>query len=812
MKKFFLFAFAISLSFLFLSADVNAQISNGGTPASILFQVEDDYQRLQFSSPDMNSIKQQDLLDDANGGPAPRRMGVSVIIDKGIENSGTWSDLPGGDRIWRLEISVPNALALGVYYDDFFIPEGGQLFLYNDNRKQLIGAFTSENNTESNLFSSQFVQGDKVSIEYWQPQGQTENPRINISEVAYAYRDIEFSIDEINSAWACMINVACEEGDNWENQIKGVARMSIKIGGGYYWCSGSLINNTENDRTPYFLSAAHCGEGSSSADRNQWIFYFNYQASTCNGSSSGSNTVNGCTLKAFDQSFTEAGSDFYLVEFNQSIPNSYDVYYNGWNRTNDPEDAGSGVGIHHPAGDIKKISTYDSPLQHSTFWNGLPTHWKLLWAETANGRSIMQGGSSGSPIFDANGLIMGDLTGGYESNSCSSPSPAYYGKVYYSWDKNGTVAANRLKDWLDPNDIGIEKLQGVSWAITPPVADFSALNTTITQGDTIFFNDISAPSIQTREWSFEGGEPLSSNEQNPYVVYNETGDFDVSIYVENADGNDSELKEEYIHVTAMALPVADFEANETHVQTGTNVHFTDLTTNDPVEWLWEFEGGSPQTSTNQNPIVRWNSDGTYNVTLTSTNLAGPNTIIKEDYITVGGDMAMADFEASSTHIMQNETVDFTDLSTGDPNSWEWVFDGGTPATSNEQNPLGILYSVGGAFSVSLTVNNGLGDNTLVMDDYILVDWVGMTEFEGPNDFRVYPNPGSGIFVLEFAEVNSNEVIVEVTDYSGKLIQNHTTTKSKQNFVLDISSEDNGLYLITLKTKETNIVKKVSLVK
>ncbi len=420
----------------------------------------------------------------------------------------------------------------------------------------------------------------------------------------------------------------------WENQIKGVARMSIKIGWNYYWCSGSLINNTDNDRTPYFLSAAHCGEGSSSSDRNQWIFYFNYQASTCNGSSSGSNSITGCQLKARDNSYADAGSDFDLVEFNMSIPDSYDVYYNGWNRTNSNDDAGNGVGIHHPAGDIKKISTYDTPLQPSTFWNGLPSHWKLIWAETVNGKSIMQGGSSGSPIFDSNGLIMGDLTGGYTSNSCETPSPAYYGKLWYSWDQNGSTSSTQLKPWLDPGNTGVEKLPGVSWEIIPPTADYEANSDIITQGDTVFYTDLSGPGITSWDWAFEGGEPSASTEPNPYVVYSDTGYFDVSLTVENADGIDTELKQDFIYVQQLQLPETEFEANQTSVEPGAIIYFTDLTLNNPSQWEWSFDGGSPSSSSSQNPIIRYNDAGIFDVALVATNLGGSDTLIKEDYIHV----------------------------------------------------------------------------------------------------------------------------------------------------------------------------------
>ncbi len=814
MKKFTI-VFSLSLAIiLFFGLNTQAQISHGGSPYSFMFQVEDDFQKIILPQPDMRKVLDEDMINDASRGPAPRRMGLSVVANLNTENSGNWTEIPGTGKVWRLQIEIKDALALGVYYNDFFIPEGGELFLYNENQKQILGAYTHKNNPTENLFATEFVQGDKVTLEYFQPESVTEDARIQISELAYAYRDINFSFNSERAAWWCMIDVACSEGDDWENQIDGAARISIKIGFNYYWCSGSLINNTDNDRKNYFLTAAHCGGSASGGDLSQWVFYFNYQAATCDGNAGGSNSKTGCVLKAKDPSQADEGSDFYLVEINGSFPSFYGVFYNGWNRTNDNSDAGSGVGVHHPAGDIKKISTYESPLQSSTFWNGIPggTHWKLLWAETENGKSIMQGGSSGSPIFDSYGLIMGDLTGGYTSNSCTSPSPAYYGKLWYSWDQNGTTPATQLKGWLDPGNTGIEKLPGVSWQIIEPTADFTSNTTEPIQGDTVWFTDESEPGIMEWAWTFDGATPDASDERNPWTIYSDTGYFSVSLNVVNADGDDYTLKTDYIHVNQLLPPTAAFEADDTSILPGETVNFTDTSSADPGTWYWEFEGGSPGSSTLQDPAVRFNSEGTYDIKLVATNLGGSDSITKVDYITVGGTLPDAFFEADNTHINQGDKVNFTDLSSGEPTAWSWEFEGGTPETSDEQNPQNITYSEGGSFNVTLTATNGVGENTLMEENYILVDWVGVEDFEGPSDFRVYPNPGTGIFVLEFASSDNEKIELEVSDAFGKIISKRTVVKSKSTFVLDLKKEKGGVYFVKIINGNEQIVKKISIVK
>ncbi|HRS54057.1 MAG TPA: trypsin-like serine protease, partial [Bacteroidales bacterium] len=455
--------------FILAVFSVKSQISQGGTPPSFTYKLTDDYELLEFSPPDLSKIILEDTVREKNG--EFYRIGVSVPINVGIKNSGTWTEIPDKGKIWRLMIKVENALALGVYFNEFEIPIGGKLFLYNYTKKQVIGAFTEINNHESKLFATELIDGDIVTLEYFEPIGVTSEALINISEVAYIYRGYKSIFNkDFGDADACLINVNCSEGANWQNQKRGVARILLKAGSSYGWCSGTLINNVRQDCTPYFLTADHCGTGASTSDFNQWIFYFNYESSSCSNPSTepSYNTMSGATLKANGGNGGSTGSDFLLLKLNSSIPSNYNVYYNGWSNVNSA--TSSGVCIHHPMGDIKKISTY-STTPATSDWNNsnLPTHWQVTWAATTNGRSVTEGGSSGSPLFNSNGLVIGDLTGG--SSYCQSPYntyPDYFGKFSYSWASNGTTADKRLKDWLDPDNTGATTLQGKYCGSTPP--------------------------------------------------------------------------------------------------------------------------------------------------------------------------------------------------------------------------------------------------------------------------------------------------------------------------------------------------------
>lgn len=122
---------------------------------------------------------------------------------------------------------------------------------------------------------------------------------------------------------ACNVNVNCPEGAAWINQRNSVARILIKNGASQGYCSGALINNVAQNCKNYFLTANHCGAAVSAADKNQWIFYFNYQSAGCtNGASEpGSNTITGCTMRSSASNGANSGvfgSDFYWL--NSTVP------------------------------------------------------------------------------------------------------------------------------------------------------------------------------------------------------------------------------------------------------------------------------------------------------------------------------------------------------------------------------------------------------------------------------------------------------------------------------------------------------------
>jgi PKD repeat protein len=629
MKKYFIFICIWSLWVYAIG-----QPNIGGKPFSFTSNsLSENFDKVVFQSPDKNLIQWNDSVNDKNG--TLRKVGVSILVNLNLKNSGSWEVLPNGDRIWRLQIQAADALALGLYYSNFNIPHGARLYIYNPQQTQVIGAFTESNNPTCGLFATELIGGSSCILEYYEPSRCRGLSVIDIAEVAYVYRDYKVSAKDFGDSESCEVNVNCSEGTNWQNQKKGVARIFLKVGTQYAWCSGSLINDQPQDCSPYFLTADHCGESASAADLAQWVFHFNYEASGCTNPASEptSNSITGCTFKASGGNGGATGSDFYLVRLNTQP--AFNPYYNGWDRNNTAST--SGVSIHHPAGDIKKISTYTSTLNTSG-WNGsgLQSHWQVTWAATTNGHGVTEGGSSGGPIFNNNGLVVGDLTGG--GSYCTATSaPDYYGKFSYSWDQNGTTAATRLKDWLDPNNTGVMTISGKYCSSTPSVnADFSGTPTTIPVAGTVDFTDLSTGTPTSWAWTFNGGTPATSTTQNPTAVqYNTAGVYTVSLTVGNGTSNDTETKNNYI-IVGDNPPVANFIANTTSVPVGGTVNFTDLSVASPTSWLWTFTGGTPATSTLQNPSgIQYNAPGLYAVSLTATNAIGSDDEIKTNYIYVG---------------------------------------------------------------------------------------------------------------------------------------------------------------------------------
>ena len=400
---------AICAFFLLFATTLHAQINQGGMP--LTYQNDKmEWQMPTITTPgfDVNALLAEDEVMHASK-DTPYRFGKNFTLGRNLNNSGQWHDLPSGDRVWLLRISSPGAYSLNLTFDMFELPVGGRLYVYSDDYTHVLGAYTHENNNPEGGFGTYPIPGDQIIIEYYEPASASGSTLLQLENVTHAYRDLDVVARGIGDSGACNNNVVCPEGDDWRDEINSVA-MIVVNGNGI--CTGSLINNTANDGHPYFLTANHCLGGSVS----NWVFRFNWQSTTCVGNNVGTfQTVSGSQLLS-----SGAGTDYALLRINNGapVPTSYDPYYAGWDATGiNPT---TQVAIHHPRGDLKKISFDVNPAGTANY--GGAVCWRIFnWED-----GTTEPGSSGSPLFDQNKRVIGQLYGGQAT--CSNNVNDYYGK------------------------------------------------------------------------------------------------------------------------------------------------------------------------------------------------------------------------------------------------------------------------------------------------------------------------------------------------------------------------------------------------
>ena len=531
---------------------------------------------LELSAPNLSAIIAEDEVNDKNG--MFYRIGVHTFTNITTQNEGNWTMDPEGNRTWQLHLKIADAEALSFLFEVFKIFDGTRVDIFDGKGKPLHKTVTSIDVQDHFQQNIALCFGDEMTIQIAEPYGSRPS-EIKIDRIVYNYRSTgNPNAEKINESDECEVNVNCiPVGTNWQDEKKGVARIYIVDSQGAGWCTGSLVNNTQQNCKPYFLTSLHCGISTSASNSNLWRFYFKYESPDCtNPTSEGTlddNYITGCVRIANSQDNGGAsGSDFLLLQLgtlaNEALiintlkSPGFNAYWNGWDATNTVTT--SGATIHHPMGDIKKISTYSTQTATSG-WNqsGLSSHWRVLWSSNANGFGVTDGGSSGCALFNSSGRIIGTLTGG--AASCDyQTAPDFYGKMSYHWTSNGTSADVRLKTYLDPLNTGATVLDGSYNPCVnsnlPPIADFVANPTTVSVGGTVQLTDLSendptswAWSITPATgWSYIGGTTGTS--QNPQVNFTTTGQYTVTLTATNGIGSDVEEKLNYITVTVVTTP------------------------------------------------------------------------------------------------------------------------------------------------------------------------------------------------------------------------------------------------------------------
>jgi hypothetical protein len=462
LNKTFLF-----FAFLYAYTNVCAQLSTHEQPISfnpdLKLKVSSKNSVESVTTPplDMAKIEAEDKEDEK--ADVPPRFGYPHFVNYNLNNSGIWYDLPDGGKLWQLDVVCPGALSVNFCYDKFWIPEGGKFFIYTKDQKQSIGAFTYRNNMgdRNNIrgFATELLFSNDVVLEYYQPKEVTDDAIISINRIIHGYRSIKNDEGGYGQSDWCQVDVNCPEGQNWQNEKKAVALIvkENRLG------SGALVNTTDMEMQPFFLTANHClkedaitlikpdAEGDSIL--TSYIFYWDYEKSGCNNISPEPTyyTTSGAIVVANDDY-----SDFALLRLIDDPKNitGYIPYYLGWDYSHN---CGTpGVCIHHPNGDVKKISTVYSQPDSITYNFSGYTHWEVTWKSGITAR-----GSSGSPLLNGEHRVIGQLQGG--TSSCTYPHyPDWFGRFDVSWtNDNDNSIHRRLDYWLNPIESGIQALDGL---------------------------------------------------------------------------------------------------------------------------------------------------------------------------------------------------------------------------------------------------------------------------------------------------------------------------------------------------------------
>ena len=396
--------------------------------------------------------------EEARKAGRANKFAVALPVAVRPSTDGRWTQ-EDGRSVWRVRVYSPGAHTLNLGFSEYNLPAGAELFLLGADEKY--GPFTAADNEDHNQLWTPLLEGDDLVVELRVPTAAVKEVQLFLTAVNHDFQGVTKFL-----SGACNLDVICGEADGWgivdgyRDIIRSVAAYTVS---GTDVCTGFLVNNVNQDGTPFFMTANHCGVGNNSAPA--LVAYWNFESDECRQPGSTASGQTGFGVRnIFNSGATHlasyANSDVTITLLDDPVNPDANAFFAGWD-ADELLPSDTTIAVHHPGVDEKRISFSFNQTYRTNNGGGTPNPEGNLLEVPDWSIGTTEGGSSGSPIFDVTGHVRGQLFGGQAA--CGNDAYDVYGYFPVSWEGGGTPES-RLKDWLDPCGTGTLRIEGLEYS------------------------------------------------------------------------------------------------------------------------------------------------------------------------------------------------------------------------------------------------------------------------------------------------------------------------------------------------------------